>query len=86
MNGPTINVNGSRKCELLDQWIAVRKAAVALDEALGKALPNGRDWPGEYGPERLAKALEKHKKARERARLVYRYADRMVDHIMEQDA
>jgi hypothetical protein len=56
---PTIHLNGTAKCDLIDQWSEVVNACIALQRALSAATPNGRDYYPQ-GAARFAEALVEH--------------------------
>ena len=44
MRGPTVNINGTSREELIAQVRAVVNAAAELNRVLGFAVPHGRDY------------------------------------------
>ena len=44
LHGPVVNLNGAERQSLIDQHIAVARAADDLLKALGQAFPHGRDY------------------------------------------
>jgi hypothetical protein len=57
---PTININGSSIDDLIQPRIDARKALHAAIDALLRATPNGRDYPGTGGVERCVADRELH--------------------------
>jgi len=57
---PTININGSSTDDLIQPRIDARKALHAAIDALMRATPNGRDYPGAGGVERCVADRELH--------------------------
>lgn len=44
---PTLNLNGSSMADLIEPRATARTAIVAVIEALSRAAPHGRDYPGD---------------------------------------
>jgi len=71
MIGPVVNLNGTARSDLVDQWKNVVNATDALMQAMFEASPHGRDYqtvsPEDYRKDRqewtanLDKASELHK-------------------------
>lgn len=57
---PTINNNGSSIDDLIQPRIDAREAIHAAIDALLRATPNGRDYPGTGGVERCVADRELH--------------------------
>jgi len=42
---PIVNLNGSSRADLIEQYLAVGRVAYNLREAMSACVPHGRDYP-----------------------------------------
>lgn len=60
---PIVNLNGTDVIDLIAQQLRVQRAAKILAEAMSRAAPHGRDYPGVTGtddaPTRIAAARDR---------------------------
>jgi len=49
-----ININGTSRADLLTAYMHINNAFRTLDQALGEAMPHGRDYSDEYNDARTA--------------------------------
>lgn len=72
-NLPVITPNGTAHDDLVQQWVAVADALRTAYQALGQAVPNGRDFIGD--PDKLAAAREDFVDFREQVDKLTAYAN-----------
>lgn len=74
---PTVNLNGTSKDDLFQQFFRVHKAARGLLTTLQEATPHGRDYPnGGYET-----ALENHSARYAAVNDIIAWAESQVDHL-----
>lgn len=81
MQLPTININGTDRMDLLNQYMVVRRALARAIEALGEASPHGRDYQTQE-PGALLQAQREHADRMTAIRKVLAEIETLAEHIV----
>jgi hypothetical protein len=80
---PIIHNNGTSPDDLIEQWSDVLQAAVLLQDALGRASPNGRDYyPA--GADKLSRAQEEHRNRALRLKWIMDDAHQIIEYVADE--
>jgi hypothetical protein len=79
LTGPTLNMNGTSRVELLRQYLEVFKAANELAEKLAAMSPHGRDYP--LGDETYAKAVKEHTARKDAVRSIIAEIEHLAERL-----
>jgi hypothetical protein len=79
LTGPTLNMNGTSRVELLRQYLEAFEAANKLAEKLANMAPHGRDYP--LGDETYAQAVKQHNARRDAVRSIIAEIEHLAERL-----